>query len=63
MPQIALAAVSAVGKVLLKMLMSLLTEAFIKDAVILGLEKLVKKTASDIDDKLLTDAKDAWKNV
>lgn len=48
------------GKVGLSLLMSLLTETFIKKALIAALEQLVKKTQSDLDDKLLAAAKDAW---
>ena len=39
---------------------ALMTEAFLKKALVMGLEKLVKKTASDIDDKLLAEAKKSW---
>lgn len=49
------------GKIAVSMLMSLMTEAFLKKAVLIGLEKLVKKTENDVDDKLLEAAKDAWK--
>jgi hypothetical protein len=48
------------GKVGLSLLMSLLTETFIKKALIAALEQLVKKTQSDLDDRLLAAAKMAW---
>jgi hypothetical protein len=49
-----------VGKILLSLVTSLLTEAFIKKAIVLLLEKLSAKTQTDIDDKLLKAAKEAW---
>jgi hypothetical protein len=48
------------GKVGISLLMSLLTETFIKKALIAALEQLVKKTQSDLDDRLLSAAKEAW---
>jgi len=51
---------SAVGKVLLSMITALFTEKFLKTAIVNGLEKLAAKTQSDLDDKLLTAAKEAW---
>lgn len=56
----ALSFLAPVGAVLLKMAMGLLTEAFIKKAVVIGLEKLVKKTENQEDDRLLSEAKKAW---
>lgn len=53
---------SALGKIGVSLVSSLLTEAFLKKAVIIALEKLVKKTENDVDDKLLEAAKEAWKN-
>lgn len=50
----------SLGKIGLSMLMSLITESFLKQALILGLEKLVKRTESDLDDKLLKAAEEAW---
>lgn len=44
----------------LHMLTSLLTEAFLKRAIIAILEFLAKKTESDLDDKVLKAAKEAW---
>lgn len=40
--------------------MSLLTEAFVKRALIIGLEKLAQKTKTDTDDKLVQAAKETW---
>jgi hypothetical protein len=51
---------SAAGKVLLSMITALFTEKFLKVAIINGLEKLVNKTESDLDNKLLAAAKEAW---
>lgn len=48
------------GKIGMSMLLSLLTESFLKHALVIGLEKLVKSTESDADDKLLSAAKQAW---
>ena len=42
------------------MLMSLVTKNFLKKIIIFGLEKIVKATDSDADDKLLQAAKLAW---
>jgi hypothetical protein len=49
-----------VGKILLSLVTSLLTETFIKKAVVLTLEKLAARTQTDADDKLLKAAKEAW---
>lgn len=49
-----------VGRILAGMLISLLTETFVRQALIVLLEKLVVKTESDIDDRLLKLAKEAW---
>lgn len=57
------ALLTALGKVLLSMFTSLLTEKFLKKAIIAGLEKLVNKTASDLDNQLLAAAKEAWGDV
>lgn len=48
------------GSVLMGMFTALMTESFLKKALVMGLEKLVKKTESDADDKLLAEAKKAW---
>lgn len=52
---------SGLGSLGIKLLMSLVTEAFMKKAIVISLEKLVKRTESDVDDQLLNAAKDAWK--
>lgn len=39
---------------------SLLTEKVLKKAVIYSLECIVKKTETDVDDKLLKIAKEQW---
>lgn len=44
----------------MSMLTSLMTEKFLKKAIIAGLEKVVDKTKSDLDDRLLAYAKEAW---
>jgi hypothetical protein len=51
---------ATVGKSLLAMLMSLLTERFLKKSIIAVLEELADKTQSDLDNKLLAAAKEAW---
>lgn len=51
---------AALGKTLLHLLTSLMTEAFFKKAIVASLEKLVKRTQSDLDDQLLAAAKTAW---
>lgn len=52
------------GAILLKTLaglgMSLLTESFLKDIIVLGLEKLAQSTQTDADDRLVADVKKAW---
>lgn len=58
-PVIALV-LGAVGKTLLSLLTALLTEKFLKKAIIASLEKLVDKTQSDFDNRLLAAAKEAW---
>lgn len=55
-----LSLLGAVGKVVLSMITALFTEKFLKTAIIQGLEKLVVRTQSDLDDKLLVAAKEAW---
>lgn len=52
---------ATLGGIGMHMLMSLMTETFLKKALIIGLEKLAAKTATDSDDKLVAAAKDAWK--
>ena len=51
---------AALGRTLLHLLTSLMTEAFFKKAIVASLEKLVKRTQSDLDDQLLAAAKEAW---
>lgn len=60
MPTLLLAAIAPIGRVLLQMLLALVTEKFIKQAVIMGLEKLVKLTETEEDDKLLKAAEEVW---
>lgn len=48
------------GKVLLGMAAELVTEKFLKSVIIYLLEYAVKKTKTDVDDKLLKHAKEAW---
>ena len=48
------------GNTLLGMLAALFTEKFLKKAIIAGLEKVVDKTSSDLDNKLLQYAKESW---
>lgn len=49
------------GKVLVNLGASLLTEKLLKKLVIFALENVVKRTKTDIDDKLLQMAKEEWK--
>lgn len=60
MQAIGVAVVSAVGGVLVKMLLGLASEKFIKQAIIMGLERLVKLTETKEDDELLLAAKQIW---
>lgn len=53
----------ALGKTLLGLLTSLLTEKFLKKAIIAGLEQIVNKTQSDFDNQLLAAAKEAWEEA
>lgn len=62
MHPVAVAALAAVGKTLLSLLTALLTEKFLKKAIIASLEKLVDKTQSDFDNQLLAAAKEAWED-
>ena len=56
-----MASIGAVlGKVGMSLVMSLMTEAFIKKLLVAALEYLVKKTESDVDDKVLAAAKESW---
>lgn len=60
MPAIIVTLSSVLGKVLLQLATSLLTEKVLKKAIILALENVAKRTATDIDDKLLQIAKEQW---
>lgn len=51
---------ATLGKTVLSLLTALLTEKFLKKAIIASLEKLVDKTQSDFDNQLLAAAKEAW---
>lgn len=51
---------AALGKTVLHLITSLMTEKFFKTAIIAGLEKLVARTENDVDNKLLAAAKEAW---
>lgn len=51
---------TALGKSLLSLLMALLTEKFLKKGIIAVLEEIADKTKSDLDNKLLAAAKEAW---
>lgn len=48
------------GNTLLGMLAALFTEKFLKRAIVAGLEKVVDRTTSDLDNKILSYAKEAW---
>jgi len=53
---------TALGKSLLSLLMALLTEKFLKKGIIAVLEEIADKTQSDLDNKLLAAAKEAWED-
>jgi hypothetical protein len=57
---VATAVGGAVGKVLLSLVTSLLTETVLKKVIILLLEKVSAKTENDLDNQLLAIAKEAW---
>lgn len=48
------------GKVLVSMVTSLLTEAVLKKLIVMALEKVVAKTENDIDNQVLAECKKAW---
>jgi hypothetical protein len=48
------------GQVLVSLLSALLTEAFLKRIIVMVLERVVSRTESDIDNKILEAAKEAW---
>lgn len=52
---------STLGTTLISMLASLLTEKFLKKAAIVALEKIAASTETDVDNKLLEAAVEAWK--
>jgi hypothetical protein len=60
MPAIIVTLFSVLGKVLMQLGTSLLTEKVLKKAIIYGLESVAKRTETDIDDKLLQIAKEQW---
>lgn len=61
MPAWALTILGSIGAVAVKMLTQLLTEAFLKKAAIVALEKIAAKTETDADNQLVEAAKEAWK--
>jgi hypothetical protein len=60
MPAIIVTLFSVLGKVLMQLGTSLLTEKVLKKAIIYGLESVAKRTETDVDDKLLQIAKEQW---
>jgi len=46
--------------IVIKMFMSLLSEAFLKKVVLIVLEWAVKQSSNDVDDKLVAALKEAW---
>lgn len=60
MPVVLMTMLAALGRTLLTMVTALFTEKFLKFAIVHGLEKVVKKTQTELDDQLLTAAKEAW---
>lgn len=61
MPAWVLGILGSLGQVALGMLSSLVTDAFIKQAIVAALERLVAGSGSDLEQKLLDAAKSAWK--
>lgn len=53
-------AAKLLGSLVMELLLALITKSFLKKVLITVLEKLVKQTESDIDDKVLAAAKEAW---
>lgn len=51
---------STLGTIGMSLLTSLMTETFLKKAILIGLEKLAKKTETEADDQLLEAVKEAW---
>lgn len=60
MPALLLKLLAPVGTLLLTMGTQLLTEAFLKRAIVIGLRKLVAKTENDTDNQLLDSAIKVW---
>lgn len=60
MPAWLLGVGATLGGVLVKMAAQLVTEAFLKRAIVSALEAAVKKSETPEDDKLLQEAKKAW---
>ena len=60
MPAIIGTLFSVLGKVLVSLGASLITEKVMKKVVIFALESIAKKTETDVDDKLLKIAKEQW---
>ena len=60
MPAWLLGVGSTLGAVLVKMAAQLVTEAFLKRAIITGLEAAAKKSETPSDDELVRAAKAAW---
>lgn len=53
---------ATLGKTLLGLLTALLTEQFLKKTIIAVLEKVVNRTQSDLDNRILEAAKEAWED-
>lgn len=60
MPAVFTTLMKVLGSTLMSMLTALITEKFLKRLLIQALESLVKKTATEADDKLLQDMKAEW---
>ena len=60
LPVWAAGALGVLGATAVKMLMQLLTESFLRKAVVLGLERLANLTETDADNQLVLAAKEAW---
>jgi len=50
-----------IGTILKKLLLKLMTEQFLKQVIVLGLERLAKKTDNTIDDEIVAAVKEAVK--
>jgi hypothetical protein len=60
MPAWILTVLKMVGSTLVAMITRLASEKVLKKLIIIGLEKVVTKTETDVDNKLLEEAKKAW---